>query len=273
MDNYEKFNNRLAVKNKVKSPYKIHVKYEHGDADLTTTETFKFKNEIDFVNATKFFYECFNFVPNTAYANMGYFYPIPAESLNGVSTEDEAWQKCVEIGKKYNISEDEVSQYIESDKHYHHGFADLEGIKSTINGEEKVFVFKKALETNKTELPKIGDIVTVEVNKIPGLGDKIFGGKWKDYLPNSGKKDYLVSTFKAKVVDCSINFSHDIKNKYFHSYTHFDYIILVETLDNVLKNNPDNIRKGVFSMKGYDPEFEIKFNKDKYDGMNYFEID
>jgi hypothetical protein len=272
MDNYDKFNKRIKMK--IESPYKIHVEYEHGDADLTTTETFKYKNETDFVNAAKFFYECFNFKPNTAYSNMGYFYPIPAESLNGVSTEDEAWEKCVEIGKKYNISENEISQYIERDKHYHHGFANLEGIKATVNGEEKVFVFKKALETNKIDLPKIGDIVTIKVNEIPGLGDKIFGGKWKDYLPNSGKKDYLVSTFKAKVLNCSINFFHDdYTNKYYHSYTYFDYIILVETLDNVLKINTNDIRKGVFSMKGYDPDFEVKFDKDKYDGMNYFEID
>ena len=50
-------------------------------------------------------------------------------------------------------------------------------------------------------------------------------------------------------------------------------ILLLESVENVLKSNTKNIRKLVYSMKGYDPDFEVKFDKDKYDGMNYFEID
>lgn len=272
MYTYEKFNSRIQKQNKEKSPYEILVKYEHGDADLTTKEKFKYKNESDFVNAAQFFYECFNFVPNVAYEKLGYFYPIPADSLNGRSTEDKVWKDVVEIGKKYGIHEDEVYEYIQHDQHYHQGFADLDGIKAKVNGENRVFVFKKALETNKIVLPNIGDVLNIDVNHIPGLGKKLYDKK-DDYLPNSGAKDFLSKTFKAKVLDCVINFYHDYDNKYYTSYTHFDYVLLLETFENVLKSNPKNINKLVYSMKGYDPDFETKFNKDKYDGLNYYEID
>lgn len=285
LKNYNEAVNPRISRSRKTYPFQIHVEYEHGDADLTTKETFNFTTEDEFVNTAKFFYECMNFVPKTAYGKLGYFYPIPAESSNGKSTSKQVWKKVTDIGKKYGIHEDTVYEYIRSDAHYHDGYADIEGIKATVNGEEKVFVFKKALETNKISLPNIGDVIKVHPDHIPGLGKEIFGGKHSDYMPNSGIKDYLFKEFDANVLDCGIQFYHDYENKYYTSYTHFSYILLLESPINVLKDtNPqvgqnnhlkgkDKPRKLVYQIYGWDPDFETKFGKEKYDGLNYYEID
>jgi len=278
IDNFisEKFNPRLS-KNKKFYPYLIHVKYEHGDADLYTNETFKFSNEEDFKNVLKFFHECMNFVPNTGYENLGYFQPIPDQANNGESTEEKVREKLCDIGEKYNLSDGDVYDYIKSDAHYHGGFASIEGIKITINGQNKVLVFKDNLETNKIVLPKIGDIIKTNANEVNGYGKDLFGGEYTDYMPNSGPKDYLIPNFEAKVLDCSINFHHDYENEYYTSYTSFHYVLLLESTKNVLKDNISHYHgkkplKLTTEISGYDPEFESKFNKKKYDDLNYYEI-
>ena len=253
------------------TPYLIHMKYEHGDADLTTKETYSFHTEEEFLKVVKFFYESMNFVPNTAYGKLGTFEPIPNRANNGHKRGDKVWDDLVEIGKKYGLHEDEIYEYISGDAHYHNGYACLDGIKGSIDGNEIVFVFKQALETNLVTLPNIGDIIKINVNQIPGLGDQIFGGKHSDYLPNNGIRDFYEKTFDAKVLDCGINFHHDYDNKYYYSYEHFSYILLVEATEDVL-NDGSKIRKGVMQIDGYDPEFERKFNKNKYDDLNYYEI-
>jgi hypothetical protein len=37
-------------------------------------------------------------------------------------------------------------------------------------------------------------------------------------------------------------------------------------------NDGRKTRKLVLGMNGYDPEFEVKFNKGKYDDLNFYEI-
>jgi hypothetical protein len=263
-------NPRIKVNKKV-SPFKIHVKYEHGDADLTTKESFSFETEKDFQDVSAFFYECFNFVPKSAYGNLGHFQPIPDRANNGHPRSEKVWDDLVEIGKKYGLHSDSIYEYIPGDAHYNNGYAGLEGIKATVNGEEVVYVFKQALETNRIILPKIGDIIKVDVNNIPGTGPNLFGGSYKDYLPNSGIKDYYEQTFDAKVIDCVIDFLHDYDNKYYHEYTYFPYTLLLEATEDVL-NDGRKTRKLVLGMNGYDPEFEVKFNKGKYDDLNFYEI-
>lgn len=270
MKHLESFNSR--IKKGKTPPYVIEVKYEHGDADLDTKDSFACKDEAEFRRKLEFLFECMNFVPNTAYGNLGYFYPIPADANNGRSNEEKVWKKCCDIGEKYGLNEDEVSEFIKSDNHYRNGFADIEGVRIVINGQNKVIVYKKALETNKVSLPNIGDIIEVDCNEINGYGKEIWGGSHYDYLPNSGPgKDFNCRKFKAKVIDCSIGFDNDYKNEYFNSYEYFKYVILSEALEPV-SNSGKDVRKVTTEMDGWDKDFESKFNKDKYDGLNYYEL-
>ena len=273
---FEAINPRITRNGKKPSPFKILVKYEHGDADLTTKESFNFSNEEDFKKVLKFFYECMNFVPNTAYGKLGHFQPIPDEANSGGDEED-VWNRLIDIGEKYDINEDALHEYIISDNKYDQGFASLDGIKVKVNNEDLVIVFMDALETNKIDLPNIGDIIKINANHISGYGKDLFGGKSIDYLPNSGSKDYISKSFDAKVLDCSINFMHKYDNEYYTSYESFHYVLLLEATQDVLKNdvrhyNGTQPRKISYQMQGWDPEFETKFNKDKYDGMNYYEV-
>ena len=263
-------NTRISINKKI-TPFKIQVKYEHGDADLTTKECFTFSCEKDFLNAASFFYECMNFAPKTAYGNLGCFQPIPSRTNNGHRRGNQVWNDLKEIANTYDICEDDIYEYIPVDAHYNNGYAVLDGIKGSIDDNDIVFVFKQALETNKIVLPNIGDIINVNVNNITGLGSYVFGGEHSDYLPNSGVKDFYEKTFDAKVLDCAINFNHDYDNRYYHSYTHFSYLILFETTEDVL-NDGRKTRKGVIQIDGYDPYFETKFDKLKYDDMNFYEI-
>ena len=107
----------------------------------------------------------------------------------------------------------------------------------------------------------------------PTSEDLQYGGEWYDYYPNSGIEDYTKQTFEAKVLDCSIDFHHDMENDYYTTYTYFSYVLLLESLEDVLKDNPNKINKLVYTINGYDPEFEKKFDKGKYDDMNYYEIE
>jgi hypothetical protein len=263
-------NPRIKIKN-IETPFKIHVKYEHGDADLTTKETFIYSTEKEFRKVSAFLYECFNFVPKSAYGNLGHFQPIPDRANNGHSRSNNVWVDLIEIGKKYELHEDEIYELIQEDAHYNNGYASLQGMKASVNDQEVVYVFKQALETNRITLPNIGDIIKVNVNNIPGNGPNLFGGGYKDYLPNSGIKDYYEQTFDAKVIDCVIDFLHDYDNKYYHEYTYFPYTLLLEATEDVL-NDGRKTRKLVLGMNGYDPEFEVKFNKGKYDDLNFYEI-
>jgi hypothetical protein len=271
IDKFDTFNSR--IKRSVNKPYKILVKYEHGDASFNTKETFEFKDEKSFNNILNFFYEIMNFKPNTAYQNMGYFYPITRGYLQGHCTGEEEEDKLLSVGAKYGLNEeDTLYTYLKRDDSYRRGYADILGIKTKVNGQNKVIVFKKALETNKVELPKIGDEININIGRIPGLGKKVFGGKWDDYMPNSGEKDYLVKDFVGKVIDCSIDFNHDYDNEYYTEYTSFNYVLLVEVDDPTKILKVPNTNKLTYSIHGYDPNFEQKFNKEKYDGLNFYEL-
>jgi hypothetical protein len=267
IETFESFNPR--IKRKDIRPYQLHVEYEHGDADFTTHETYSFSDKEAFDKVVNFFYDIMNFVPKSAYGNLGHFDPLP-DKINAGYDEKTIMSEIEKISKKWGVNYEE---YLLGDNHYDQGYAGIEGIKATINGVPKVFVFQKALETNKISLPNIGDTIDVNVNNIPGYGPSVFGGTWKDYLPNSGVKDYQVNKFKAKVIDCAINFYHDEDNEHYTEYTHIPYMLLLETEQDVLKpNHPlsGKVNKLVMEMNGWDPEFETKFNKDEYDGMNYY---
>lgn len=268
---FEGINPRIGAKKS--HPFQILARYEHGDADLTTYEKFNFKDKESFDNALKFFYECMNFEPKTAYGKLGYFNPLP-DMVNAGAKENVIVKKLEEISNKYGL---DYNEYILSDSHYNQGFAGLDGVKAKIDGNDKVVVFMDALETNRIILPNVGDIIKVDPNHINGYGKDLFGGKSIDYMPNSGPKDFLVKNFDAKVIDCSIHFHHDYDNKYYISYTHLHYVFLLESIDNVLKDNIPHYGgnkplKLTTEMNGWDPEFESKFDKEKYDGMNYYEV-
>jgi len=266
---FEAFNPR--IKRREESPYQLHVKYEHGDADFDTFETFSFTEQDKFDRVVHFFYDIMNFKPKSGYGNIGYFDPLP-DMINAGANEKEINDRIEKIAKIWNVDWD---TYIIGDNHYDQGYAGIEGVKATINGGPKVFVFKKALETNKISLPKIGDSINVSADNIPGYGSMMFGGNWSDYLPNSGKKDYQIFDFKARVLDCGIHFHHDEDNKYYTEYTSFQYILLLETEEDVLKpeHKLSGTKKMVYQIHGWDPDFETKFNKEKYDGLNYYEVD
>lgn len=258
------FNPRIKKKEEAR-PYQLHVKYEHGDADFRSYETFSYSDEEKFDKVVNFFYDIMNFKPKSGYGNLGHFDPLP-NMVNAGGDEKKITSMLEEIGKKWGVN---YQEYVLGDNHYDQGYACIEGIKATINGQPYVFVFKKALETNKISLPNIGDMIDVNPNKIPGYGHSIFGGKHTDYLPNSAK-GFKLNKFKARVVDCAIHFNHDEENKYYTEYTGFQYILLLETDENV---HASGVKKLVYEMNGWDPEFEVKFNKEDYDGLNFYEID
>ena len=269
IEKFESFNPR--IKKRSPSPYQLHVKYSHGDADFDSFETFNFQDKSKFDNVSHFFYDIMNFKPNCAAGNLGYFYPLP-DMVNSGTKQSVIDDRLNKIAQKWGVGD--LYEYVISDDHYNSGYASIEGVKCTIDGQPKAFVFKEAIETNRVSLPNIGDIISVTPDNIPGYGPSIFGGTWGDYLPNSGSKDYKVDAFKAKVLDCSINFYHDDEdNEYYMNYTDFHYILLLETNEDVLKHPlSGKITKLVLQISGYDPEFESKFKKEKYDGLNYYEI-
>lgn len=251
INNYNQFITEGLSNNK----YKIKVKYEHGDADFNTEETYKFKTEEDMLKILDFLYKIRNFKSKRAYNNLGYYYPLTGNDGNPSPKtlfDEDTWDK--------------YSYYISSDKKYDRGYASIESVKLKINDEKYIILDVLAAETNIIDLPNLNDIVEIDVNHINGYGDTVFGDD-KEYLPNSGIKDYNKQTFKAKVIDCKIIF-----NKYMYNGIYsFDYIILCETDEKVLINNNNNITLCTIEMHGWDKNFDKKYNKNEFDNLNIYQ--
>tara|TARA_R110000772_G_scaffold2410_1_gene8357 strand:- start:63434 stop:64294 length:861 start_codon:yes stop_codon:yes gene_type:complete len=273
---FEKYTHALnpRLKSKQKSyRYQIHVKFEHGDADIDTEETYNFEDEKEFKNIVKFYYEILNYTPSIGNTRrpMGWFNQIPA-MFNSGGNEQEVEKRLVKIAEKYGISEDDIYEYCPGDQRYDYGYAKIEGIKGTIDGDPVVFVWGDSLSSNKIKLPKLGDTYKADTNLISGYGPSVFGGTYEDYLPNNNK-GYTSQNFEGTVIDCAIQFSGgNDNNQYFHSYNYFDYVLLIEASPEVT-GITTGATKFTMGMKGYDPDFETKFNKDQFDGLNFYYID
>lgn len=245
IDNFNKFSNK----------YIINVKYEHADGVVKVNYSYSSIGEFDRV--CNFFYEIMNFVPGVGYGSLGYFEPI---TNNNYGNSDRIFDIC----RKWDVSSD---HYLIMDREYNDVYADIDGVKCMVDGDPKVFVFTEAFKYNIISLPKVGDYIDVSVDSISG--HNLFGGDSLDYLPNSGK-DYLVDSFKARVLDCKIHFYHDKLNRYYHSYCYFEYVILLECSEVV--SSVSSATRLTTSVYGYDPEYEVKFSKERYDGLNYYEV-
>lgn len=233
-------------------PYIISVKYEHGDADFNTKRKFEFKTKEELNKVLDFLIKVRNFIPGEGFGNLGYYKPVTGndggKEVNDLFDED---------------TFDKYEYYLEHDRKYNQGYASIEGISLKINNEPHIILDKKAAETNLIDLPKPGDIITFIPDHISGYGD-IFDEN-EEYLPNSGKKDYIKDNFKAKVIDCKI--SEDDYMKW--GITNFHYITLYETDEKVLKSG-EEIYKFTSYVYGWDKNFGKKFNKDEFDDLRIY---
>jgi len=232
-------------------PYKIKVTYEHG-SDFNTVKIFSFETEEQMREILKLLIKVRNFIPNAGWENLGYYEPI---------TKDE---KLSEI-----IDEDTIDKitgwYIQRDKYYKDRYAVIEGISVKINDENYVLFDSVAAETDIIDLPKPGDMITVDAEEdISGYGPSIFD-KDKEYLPNSGIKDYIKPSFEVKIVDCKISEFDYMKD----GIEYFQYIILFETEEKVLESGED-IYYGTINFSGWDKNFGKKYNKDKFDDLRIY---
>lgn len=141
--------------------YVIKLKFEHGDADVTTYETIalnkgeeeKLKLYLDFLFAVR------NFEPNGAYENLGYYYPIREED------------KLEQIAKKFwpdsKYPIDAASGLIIYDAKYS-GFAKLEDITLHVNKQKRVLMDMDARTTNIITLPAIDSEFNIDMGHIKG---------------------------------------------------------------------------------------------------------
>jgi len=230
-------------------PYQLKVKYSHGDADLDTTETYKFKTEESMRDVLDALIKVRNFIPGKGYGKQGYYQPITENDGGKIKVMD--------------LIEDRYQDYIQRDEKYDQGYASIEGIALKINNEPYIILDKKAAETNIIELPNPGNIIPSHANHIAGYGSK-FDKKIK-YLPNRGPKDYEKVTFESKVIDCMIDESEYMK----WGITSFPYILLYETDEKVLKSGED-IYRWTNMIYGWDKNFGQKFNKDEFDDLRIY---
>lgn len=252
MKTYESF--RKGKESKPKDPYSITVEYEHGDADFKTKEKFSFKTEEEMRKVLKVLIKVRNFIPKKGYGNLGYYEPV-TENDGGLKLSDILDEETIDLYSGW---------YIQPDKHYNQGYASIEGISVKINGEKYILLDSEAAETDIIDLPKPGDEISINVNHISGYGPSVFGED-KEYLPNSGEKDYLKKTFKAKVIDCKIAEDDYMKD----GIEYFPYVILWKTDEKVLKNGKD-IFLGTDQICGWDKDFGKKYNKDEFDDLRIY---
>lgn len=240
------------VVNEHKSAFQVCVKWMHGDADFYTDRVYYFSTEEMMRKYLDFIFDVRKFKPHEGYKNVGYF---EDGYHQGVAT----WVK--EIADKHNPPN--FIDYMEIDgsgmsEHY----ASVEKIYVKIGGKKKYIVWSKALETNIISLPEKGSIIDTNSGQICGHGKETFGGKTSDYLYHWDLKkiyDEKVGEYtpmKLEIIDIKIaNYNgHD------NDYQAFKYEVLCKIPEGIVTTEID----------GYDPDFEKKYNKEKWDGLGLY---
>lgn len=232
-------------------PYSIIVEYGHGDADFETKETYSFSTEEEMRDVLKFLIKVRNFIPNSGWGNLGYYEPLTGNDGNDGPEKFNDFRK--------------YQEYISTDKYYHGGYASINGIQLRINNKPYLLLDSAAANTNLISLPNIGDILTLSPDKnIDGYGKTAYG-KENKYLPNSGKKDYIVESFPAKVIDCVIGEDDWMED----GMGYLQYILLLETDQKVLKSG-EEIYLATTSIWGWDKDFGKKYGKDEFDDLEMY---
>lgn len=243
----------------------VHIEWEHGDADTNITEKYKFnsKEELDT-------FLCFMYELQKPYQTTNKFWAFQ----DGHYERENSYVD--ELQKKYNYK---FEGYVPSDIHYTQYRPSVNSIHIRINNKKHYIVWVDLLEKpeHKISLPTIGTETTLDTGHICGygkaLGQKIIRENVIHQTLNESPEGEYPNTryvnFKATLVDCEIDY-HSV-SEYNFSYNYFHYILLYKITDERLIGKIDNgyvVSKTV----GFDPNFESKFNKNKYDGLSEYEI-
>jgi hypothetical protein len=240
------------VVNEHKSSFKVCIKWAHGDDDFFTDKIYYFSTEEMMRKYLDFIFDVRKFIPNRGYKNLGYF-------EDGYHEGKGEWVR--KIAEKHNP---EFIDYMEIDgsgpsDHY----ANIEDIYVKIGNKRKFIVWSEALNTNIISLPEKGSIIDTNSGQICGHGKYTFGGKTSDYLYHwdlkkiyDEKKEGKYTPMKLEILDIKIaNYSNYIKD-----YDAFKYEVLCKIPEGLVTTEID----------GYDPDFEKKYNKEKWDGMSLY---
>lgn len=260
------------------SRYVVAIEWEHGDADSKEVIRYPFSDEDTMTEFLNFIYDIRRYIPNSGYANAGYF-------SDGHYERERKWIN--DKDKKYG---GKFSSLIPIDKRF--GSNDyspaVESIWVEIDKLPLYIIWSKALKTKIIDLPKIGDTIETNTGQIGFYGPSLWGRNYKNFygyddfkfmdidLP-SGKYE----SFDCKVVDCKIDFlstyerydviwdksknKEIITNKYttYYDQEHFQYILLCQFADKFITISEDKY-------VGYDPNFEKKYHYPKYGTGDYF---
>jgi hypothetical protein len=161
------YSNEYKPRQKQFYKYVIVLKMMHGDADFYTYPKCEFRDGglESFEEHLNFFFKVRNFGSNTAYENLGYYYPIKER------------KQLLELAEKYLTgypsSSDALADLIEEDKRYRNSesYAEIEEIQVWIDGIRREVLDMDARNTNLISLPKIGDQFVCSMGHLRGTGD------------------------------------------------------------------------------------------------------
>ena len=214
--------------------YKLVVKFMHGDADGYTEITHEFDEEIELRHILNFYFEVRNFTKDTAYKNLGRYYP-----FNGDGS-DKKGIKLQALADKYNL---ELGEYIDRDHSYSDCFCPIENITLYIdNGNTEIDILDmKACNTNIISLPKIGDDALVDIDYIPGGNVEGYELSYCNYFKSK----------KLQKLNCQIVNIILAPVQYTEFYLTYQIIYKVETGEYIYTE-----------INGFDPNF--KFDKNEF---------
>jgi len=245
---------------------KIHIEWEHGDADSTTNEIYKFPSQEEANEFLKFLYA----LRTVRLSQSNTF----GQSKTFWHFEDGHYQCISEHVDKINEQfNNKFVDMIPHDNHYQDHRPSINQIYVSIGNKHKTIVWNELI--NKKEhlisLPSIGDELTTNTGHIRGMPSpyKNIKGfvRHSDLTPILGEETgewpkTKYPEFKTKVVDCIMEISTQYET------TRFNYFILCEITDTKIIKDKNEKKYCVTQMDGYDKEYQTKFSH-TYDDQFY----
>lgn len=256
--------------------YKVIIEWEHGDADKSTVEKYPFETEKEMRHFLEFTEEFRGYTSNN---NNGHF------GRNSHKMEDA--RKLADKWSMYYA--DMLPNDVTSDR----WCPSIEHIWVEVDGLPLNIVWRKHLDGNKIDLPKIGDKIITNTGRVSGYGP----GLWKkpssffyNYndishygdtdvdADNNPGDDYI--EIEVEVSDCKINTSktyhktnctydrhtdkETLVNEYdiYYDHTDFDYVLLCKFMDKFITVN----------RHGFDPKYSNKFHYPLYGDNDIYEM-
>lgn len=142
--------------------FKIKLKFEHGDADLTTYETIHIEQsgEEELSKTLDFLFAVRNFCPKDGYEKMGYYRPL--------RDLDDITNIVATIWPDEKYPSDVAQDIIKRDEHYSNNRACLEDIELYVNGQKRLLMDMNARKTNVFKLPALESEFTTDMGHING---------------------------------------------------------------------------------------------------------